>query len=384
MRFGDYESHAVCELFPIMPEPELDALARDIRAHGLQAPIILSNGRILDGRNRLLACLRAGVEPTFCEWNADGGSELSWIVSMNLHRRHLSAGQRALIAARLTESFAANARRRRGARTDLEGDGHEEAWGRSAAKAGELLDVSARTVEHARTLLRRGDPALIEAVRDGRMSVSAAAARAARASESVQRERGRDSVRANRRQDGERQASPVSFELIAAFPNWDHAREIAGLRRLEMRSIAASSATACVTASGRALPRALQLLSAWGFEYAGNYVCLAGRGEKSAFARERHLLLIVGTRGDLPPVPDEGQVPESVLPIGSDEDGLAATTDFLGRLFPIRRKLALVERASPIAGWEVRSAAGTGSVDLRADLRRTSRAVVVERGAPNG
>ncbi len=60
--------HPVCDLFPRMPECDLTKLAASIREKGLLHPIVLHNGELVDGRNRLLACRQAGVEPHFVEW----------------------------------------------------------------------------------------------------------------------------------------------------------------------------------------------------------------------------------------------------------------------------------------------------------------------------
>ena len=52
-----------------------------------------------DGRHRLAACVRAGVEPQFTTWEGADGTELDFVLGENLYRRHLTAGQRALLAA---------------------------------------------------------------------------------------------------------------------------------------------------------------------------------------------------------------------------------------------------------------------------------------------
>jgi len=92
-----YELHPLCTLFPRLAQAELESLANDILANGLREPITLHEGRILDGGNRYSACLLAGVEPVFREF--DGGNLVSFVLSANLHRRHLSAGQQAAIVA---------------------------------------------------------------------------------------------------------------------------------------------------------------------------------------------------------------------------------------------------------------------------------------------
>lgn len=92
-----YELHPLCTLFPRVTGAEFDGLVADIKAHGLRQPIVLHGGMILDGGNRYRACVEAGVDPVFQEFQGD--NLVSFVLSANLHRRHLSAGQQAAIVA---------------------------------------------------------------------------------------------------------------------------------------------------------------------------------------------------------------------------------------------------------------------------------------------
>ena len=92
-----YDLHPLCTLFPRMVSTEFQALVSDIKAHGLREPIVLHDGLILDGGNRYRACVQAGVDPaftTFCN-----GNPVSFVLSANLHRRHMTSGQQAAIVA---------------------------------------------------------------------------------------------------------------------------------------------------------------------------------------------------------------------------------------------------------------------------------------------
>lgn len=90
-----YELHPLCTLFPRVVGAEFDALVADIRANGLRQAIVLHGDMILDGGNRYRACLEAGVNPHFEHY--EGDSIVSFVLSANLHRRHLSPGQQAAI-----------------------------------------------------------------------------------------------------------------------------------------------------------------------------------------------------------------------------------------------------------------------------------------------
>lgn len=91
------ELHPLCTLFPRMAGNEFDALVADIKANGQREPIITHEGMILDGGNRYRACVAAGIEPNFMKF---GGENLvAYVLSANLHRRHMSPGQQAAIVA---------------------------------------------------------------------------------------------------------------------------------------------------------------------------------------------------------------------------------------------------------------------------------------------
>ncbi len=89
--------HPFADTYPPMSEAELEALTEDIKARGLQRTIVLYEGQILDGRNRYLACERAGVEPSFVDY--EGDDPLGQVNSLNLNR-DLTGAQRAIVAAR--------------------------------------------------------------------------------------------------------------------------------------------------------------------------------------------------------------------------------------------------------------------------------------------
>ena len=46
----ELQFHELADVFPLLPEAELDSLTEDIRQHGLREPIVLYQGKVLDGR----------------------------------------------------------------------------------------------------------------------------------------------------------------------------------------------------------------------------------------------------------------------------------------------------------------------------------------------
>src|SRR5258708_2140914 len=92
-----FEPHPLCALFPPMTGAEYAALKADIEAHGQRLPIVIHEGAILDGAHRYRVCMEIGVEPAIVEFA--GGDPVAFVLSANLHRRHLTAGQHAAIVA---------------------------------------------------------------------------------------------------------------------------------------------------------------------------------------------------------------------------------------------------------------------------------------------
>jgi hypothetical protein len=94
--------HPLATLFPLMEGPAFADFCEDVATYGLREPIVLYEGKVLDGRNRLRACIETGIPPVFRELEGGAGDLLAFVISANLHRRHLSESQRGLVAARLT------------------------------------------------------------------------------------------------------------------------------------------------------------------------------------------------------------------------------------------------------------------------------------------
>jgi ParB-like chromosome segregation protein Spo0J len=92
--------HPVADIFPLMEGRDFFDLCEDIAARGLQNPIVVLKGVILDGRNRLRACATKGVEPSFAEYSWQPDAEDEWILSQNIFRRSLNPDQRAAILAK--------------------------------------------------------------------------------------------------------------------------------------------------------------------------------------------------------------------------------------------------------------------------------------------
>lgn len=160
----EMECHEICDMLPRIDAKELFELAQDIKKNGQQQPILLLDGKILDGRHRYLACQQAQVVPVFKEY-AGSLSPADLVVAMNIRRRHLSASQRAMLAT----SFA----KLHHGQNQMRNIAHPP----SQTEAAQELNVSRRAVQDARVVADGASPNLRQAVVDGVVPVHAAAAK---------------------------------------------------------------------------------------------------------------------------------------------------------------------------------------------------------------
>ena len=164
------KSHPYAKLFPLITGSELEELAADIDANGLNESIVTYQGMILDGRNRFEACALIGKKPKFTAFSGKDSEALAYVFSANLKRRHLDASQRAMVAADY-------------ANIGLGGNQHAGGSANLPTLSGLIpqevaasqLSVSPRAVRNAVAVKNTGIEELADAVKAGEVSVSAAA-----------------------------------------------------------------------------------------------------------------------------------------------------------------------------------------------------------------
>jgi len=167
-----YQPHEFADLFPLMAPDEFVALKADIRAHGLRQPVMMFEGKVLDGRNRFRACQEVGEEIVHDEFHGTADEALAFVLSANLHRRHMTASQKAVVALDIETLEAKRAKLRQGARTDIPERFPEglPSAGEAREKAAAAVGVNARYVSDAKAL-KEDAPELLEKVRDGKLTI---------------------------------------------------------------------------------------------------------------------------------------------------------------------------------------------------------------------
>ena len=152
--------HPACLQWSPLDAAALDGLAADIKAHGLRQAIDVARNaqgrlQVVDGRSRLQACVKAGVEPRFRELTP-GIDLYAWVLSANAHRRHASKRELAWMAA--LASLDSGQGRQRGTDAPLQLGDAAQAYGVSPRL---VKTQRAAILAHAdlEVRLRQGGPA---------------------------------------------------------------------------------------------------------------------------------------------------------------------------------------------------------------------------------
>jgi len=158
------ELHPLCTYFPRMSDAEFDSLKDNLLDNGQTHPIYSLDGMILDGGNRYRALCELGIAPVIIEYT--GSNPTQFILSSNLHRRHLTQGQSAAIVSAsqswVNAQAAGNPQLRDTAQLD------------TATARAKQSGVGHRTQQLADKLVKEAPAELVKEVIDGKKSLNKA------------------------------------------------------------------------------------------------------------------------------------------------------------------------------------------------------------------
>ena len=298
------QAHPFAEVFPLIEGPDFDALVDDIRQHGLREPIVLHEGMILDGRNRARACQVAGVDPRYEMYAGDDPA--SYVVSLNLRRRHLDEIQRGMASGRLAKLTRGRPRINTSIEVFNSLDIPPPSPRITQAEAAEMMNVSLGSTQRAAVVLDKGVPELIAMADASKVSLAAAAdvAQLPKEEQAQIVARGEAEILAAAKQIRTAKAEqrrieiaaikaiapPLpdgTFETIVIDPPWPMEKierdvapnqvafEYPTMTEEELAAMAlpaADNAHIFLWTTHKFLPMALRLLERWGFRYVCTFV----------------------------------------------------------------------------------------------------------------
>ncbi len=382
------EFHPLASVFPLMEGEEFSALVEDVRANGVLEPVTLYEDKILDGRNRARAAEQAGV--SFATSDYVGADPLGFVISLNMHRRHLSDSQRAMVAEALTR---------------IRQEDETPHGGITQNAAASALHVKKRSIQRAAVVRRDGIPELAKAVEAGKLQV-ATAAQATELSPDEQRvilasadpvKAVQQAIKRQHRQlreielAGKQQDMPTEkFAVIYADCPWrfeprsretgmdraaDNHYPTEDIEALCAMQVPAADDSVCFFWATRAmLQQALRVLEAWGFAYKTCAVWKKPCMGTGYWFRDNAELLLLGVRGEVPaPAMGDQFLACFDAPKGKHSSKPEFVRHIIDSYFPHLSKLELFARGEPPEGWrfwgleaESKSASGNAEAESSA------------------
>ena len=346
-----------------LTESERAQLERNIVADGCRDPLVTWQGVLLDGHNRHDICVQHGiVYATASVTLADRLDAKIWIRENQRGRRNLNDDQRAMNAAALAELLSEKTKRDRAkkgghARHGTKPESCLETASaskqkplRSRATAAKQQGISERRVRQAQDV-RKKAPDLAEKVARGEMPLAAAG-------REVQK-RERAEIRKN---PPPIQTNGGTFQVLYADPPWRYDFSKSDSRGIEnqyptlsVEDICALDVPAlcepdCVLflwATSPKLPQAMAVMEAWGFTYKTCMVWVKDKIGMGYYARQRHELLLIGTKGK-PPVPFPEDRPDSVIeaPRGRHSEKPPRCYEIIEAMYPNGSRIELFARTA--------------------------------------
>lgn len=370
---GEHILHDAVFIMPKMKAQDYEDLKTDISINGLQIPILRYQGKVLDGRHRLQACIELGIAPHFSDLpSAANDSPEQVVISLNLHRRHLTEAERALVGARTTNSNI--------------GTNQHTAGAVSQRKVAQELNVSVDSIQRAKKVLNQGIPELIEALESGKIDISNAAKiaqlakddqsqinfddiktiqEASKAINKAKFENRRieriQEIEAKRANNKPLESSLGTFSVIYADPPWDYMGELAvgypcmsvkEICEMPINQIATDDAVLFMWCSSSLLPEALEVVNAWGFNFKTSAVWDKDFSGQGTYFRQGHEVLMIATKGCVPEVPYDAR-PSSVLKFKRREHSRKPDElyQIINRMYPELNKVELFCRGEPAQHW---------------------------------
>ena len=192
------KTHPAADIFPMLPAADLARLADDIKAQGLQHPLVMHKGLLLDGRNRLAACKITDVKPSFTEY--EGDSPLGFVISVNIKRRQLNPSQRACVGVEIEPMFSVEAKKRAlignaagGRNSKSVADLPPTVKAKARDQAADVCGVSPRMVQYAKEI-KAADQRAFDRVKSGDVTINKAYSELRKATKKTKREKEKKKV----------------------------------------------------------------------------------------------------------------------------------------------------------------------------------------------
>jgi len=391
-KISELKSHPHQELIPPMSLEDYQNLLDDIKRNGILQPIdVTYNNVILDGHHRVKAARELGIKevevriPELLYVDED-----EYLISVAMNRRHLTEGQKAVLANEYRKILSEKAKTQRAS------DAIEKRWRpeqkyletavspkyseeqeRSRKIASDKFKVSERKVRTVQEIEKTA-PEVYEKLGSGDLQIHEAKIIAQLPGDKREtvlekkletKKDIRSIVRAINNAEKNQNAKPIpegKFSIVYADPPWEYEFSNSNMRDIEnhyptlelekIKEIKVPSddnAMLFLWTPAPKLEEALEVVKAWGFYYRTNIVWVKDKIGTGYYSRGKHELLLIGIKGEGIGTPLPENRPESVIFAERTEHSKKPDIfyEIIEKMYPKHSRIELFAR-NKREGWE--------------------------------
>jgi len=354
----ELEFHEIANLFPLMFGEEFKEFKEDIKKNGLQEPIALYEGKILDGRNRYNACKELRIEAEFEEYKSN--KPIEYILSKNLYRRQLGLWQKCEVGFILEKDWIKKAK------GHLGGDRKSKDYKSSYMNSYNLID-SVDSLKETAKLLGIGrqtysrskfiNKALEKFVREGKLKEEQAKLTRTHLNNN---EKSLNEIYIELKLMEKRFITHQKWELVYVNPPWDYKNNllegqvmtgndkpkmsIVQLCNLDIKDKIEKNAVLFLWVTSPKLEQAFKIIKAWGFEYKTSFVWDKVKHNWGHYNSVRHEFLLICIKGSFPKKNEK--LHDSVITINANEHigKPEYFRELIEKMYPYSNKVELFTR----------------------------------------
>lgn len=167
---NNLEQHPLSAAFPAMDAEEFLELSDSIKAIGVQNPITIFEGKIIDGWHRYRAALSLDMHCPHVELDPEVNPQ-EFVIAQNSARRHITKGQMSIAATAVYKWQPVGANQHMTGRVDT-----EYQPSKTTAEMAAIVGVHSHTIRQAKVVISQAEPEVLEAVKQGAIGLPKAAA----------------------------------------------------------------------------------------------------------------------------------------------------------------------------------------------------------------
>jgi len=380
-------------LIPPMSEEDYNNLKEDIKRNGILQPIdVTYNNVILDGHHRVKAAKELGIKevevriPELLYIDED-----EYLISVAMNRRHLTEGQKAVLANEYRKILSEKVKKQRAVNaiekrwrpeqkylsetvTGKYNEGQEVDTRKEASDKFKVSEWKVRTVQQ----IEDKAPDVYEKLHTGELQIHEAKiiARLPEDKREIVLEKKLETkkdiraiVREINNAEKNQYVKPIpdgKFSIIYADPPWEYEFSNSEMRDIEnhyptlelekIKEIKVPSDDNAILSLWTPAPKleeALEVVKAWGFSYRTNIVWVKDKIGTGYYSRGKHELLLIGIKGEGIGTPLPENRPKSVIFAERTEHSKKPDIfyEIIEKMYPNHSKIELFAR-NKREGWE--------------------------------